>query len=194
MKNLLVMTLYHNKYRIESSRLKGYDYNLPGEYFVTIDTKSMVRWFGEVEKGGMIRNEIGEIAHDMWLKIANHHKNVVLDEFIVMPNHIHGILVLSADLCKDVACDVSTRNKNNFMSTISPKSGSLSTIVGSYKSAITKWCHENGYVDFQWHSRFHDHIIRNERELNSIREYIRNNPVNWVREKNSPSELTRWLD
>jgi REP element-mobilizing transposase RayT len=154
----------------------------------------MVEWFGRVEKGKMIQNKVGETAYQTWLNIPNHHNNVVLDEFVVMPNHIHGILALGDDLRKDVACDVSTRNKNNFMSIISPKRGSMATIIGSYKSAVTKWCHENGFDDFAWQPRFYDHIIRNERELTSIREYLQNNPANWEREKNSPSELARWVD
>ena len=88
------MSLYKNKYRIESARLRGHDYSAPGKYFVTICTKSMVELFGEVKNESMRRNEMGVIAHQMRREIPNHHTNVKLDEFIVMPNHVHGILVL----------------------------------------------------------------------------------------------------
>jgi putative transposase len=189
-----MMSLFKNKYRIESARLKGYNYSSPGEYFITIDTKSMVEWFGRVENGVMVRNDIGEMVRQLWLTIPQHHNNVTLDEFIVMPNHIHGILALLQYPCKDVARDVSTRNKNNFMSSISPKCGSLSKIIGSHKSALTNWCHKQGHDDFQWQPRFHDHIIRSQQELDHIREYIRDNPGRWQEEKNSPSGLADWLD
>jgi putative transposase len=188
------VTLFRNKFRIESARLKGYDYSSPGEYFITIDTKAMVGWFGKVEKGRMIRNDIGEKVRQLWLTIPQHHKNVMLDEFVVMANHIHGILVLSRIPRKDVARDVSAKGNANFMSTISPKCGSLSTIIGSHKSAVTKWCHDNGHDDSQWQPRFHDHIVRNPLELERIREYIRDNPRNWEYEKNSPSGLLPWID
>jgi putative transposase len=188
------MTLFRNRYRVESARLKGYDYSSPGEYFLTIDTKGMVEWFGKVEKGEMIRNEIGEKVYQLWLTIPQHHENVMLDEFVVMPNHIHGILVLSAIPRKDVARDVSTKDNANFMSTISPKRGSLSTIIGSHKSAVTKWCHDNSYDDFQWQPRFHDHIIRNERQLYAIREYIRDNPARWEEVRGSSRRSEQWMD
>jgi len=189
-----LMTLFRDKYRIESFRLKGFDYASPGSYFITINTKSKVEWFGNVENGIMIQNEIGRMVHQLWMTIPQHHTNVVLDEFIVMPNHLHAILILTQKPCRDVARDVSTKDKSNFMSMISPKPGSLSTVIGSHKSAITKWCHENGYPDFIWQPRFHDHIIRNNQELNTIRQYILNNPTNWEHEKNSPAEFADWMD
>jgi REP element-mobilizing transposase RayT len=88
------MTLFNNKYRIESARLKGYDYSFPGEYFVTICTGGMIEYFGDVMDGEIKRNDVGEIAHKAWIEIPNHHKHVMLDEFIIMPNHVHGIIVL----------------------------------------------------------------------------------------------------
>lgn len=185
-----IMTLYSERYRIESRRLKGHHYAAPGEYFVTICTKSMVELFGQVMNAVMSRNEMGEIAHQMWVEIPKHHTNVKLDEFIVMPNHVHGIIVLRAG--SDVACnvtDISTRNPSSFMSQISPKRGSLGTIIRSYKSAVTNWCHMHDHDDVLWQPRFHDHIIRNKKELNAIRAYIRNNPANWQKDNNHLTEV-----
>jgi len=183
------MTLFKNKYRIESARLKGYDYSSPGEYFVTICTKGMVEWFGEVVDGIMKRNDIGEFAHQMWMDIPTHHENITMDEYIIMPNHVHGIIVLLEDRhvsigektkfiiqSRDVACSVST----SITAKISPKHGSLGAIIRSYKSAVSNWCHTNGHDVFAWQPRFHDHIIRDEKDLNNTREYIVNNPLKWV--------------
>jgi REP element-mobilizing transposase RayT len=183
------MTLFNNKYRIESARLKGFDYSSPGEYFVTICTGGMIEYFGEVVDDEMKRDALGEIAHQMWMHIPNHHEHVMLDEFIVMPNHVHGIIILCEkdhDVAnsKDVACNVFTG--------ISPKRGSLSTIIRSYKSGVSNWCHANGYEDFSWQPRFYDHIIRDEKGLNAIREYIHNNPAQWEYDRNDPSGLYNW--
>ena len=108
-----------------------------------------------------------------------------------MPNHIHGIVILTGrnikrntknirDLRRDVACNVSTANNISLkMSKISPKPGSLSTIIRSYKSAVTRYAHTNGYLNFKWQSRFYDHIVKSEKELNAIHRYIWNNPIKW---------------
>jgi putative transposase len=184
------MTLFKNKYRIESVRLKGYNYSSPGEYFITICTGGRIKWFGNVVNGEMKRNEMGEIAHQSWMEIPNHHTNVLLDEFIVMPNHVHGIIVLCGNVacnpdgnvenenCRDVVCNVSTTG-------ISPKRGSLGAIIRSYKSAVTNGCHTRGHDKFTWQSRFYDHIIRDEKGLNEIRFYIRNNPSRWEFDRNN---------
>lgn len=174
------MTLFKNKYRIESARLKGYDYSSPGEYFVTICTGGMIEYFGNVVNGEMNRNDVGEIANRLWLDIPNHHKNTMLDEFTIMPNHVHGIIILCEnDNGRDVACNASTG--------ISPKRGSLGVIVRSFKSAVSNWCHSNGYPDFSWQPRFYDHIIRDEKGLNAIRQYIKNNPAHWDYDRNNTS-------
>ena len=130
----------------------------------------------------------------MWLQIPEHHNAVTLDQFIVMPNHIHRIIELKGDRVSDVACNVATKDNSKTMSDISPKKGSLGTIVRSYKSAVTNWCHTNVYPDFVWQSKFHDHIIRNQKDLDRIRNYIRDNPANWEGDRRSPSALEDWMD
>jgi REP element-mobilizing transposase RayT len=149
-------------------------------------------------------NKYGEIMLDCIHQIPLHFKNAENDEWIVMPNHVHGIIRLLDSLHsryrsrRDVACNVSTKTnainvstktnainvstKNvnqNTMSVISPRSDSLSTIVRSFKSVVTNRIHAAGFNGDVWQPRFHDHIIRNDRELNAIRRYIKKNPANW---------------
>jgi REP element-mobilizing transposase RayT len=182
---------FQDRYRIPSARLQNWDYRRNAAYFITICTAGRVCCFGNVADGKMHLSHLGIIADILWHEIANHSKNVELDAYVVMPNHIHGILILNGDdVCdgRDVACNVSTTtttkpsDKNEMMSDISPKPGSVSTIVRSYKSAVTKHAHRLGF-DFEWQSRFHDHIIRNEGSFQRIRNYIYNNPLNWRENK-----------
>jgi len=195
--------LFRKKYRVPSARLPGWDYSAGGFYFVTICTQKMECILGGIYNNIMCLNRLGSITHQCWQNIPNHFPHVSLDEFIIMPNHVHGIL----EICENKKCgfDVETQNfyrqpvetlrrnvstymktKNQFMSSISPKSGSLSTIVRSYKSAVTKIIDQQYLqTNFQWQPRFYDRIIRNERELYYVREYIKNNSAKWWRDRNN---------
>jgi len=203
---------YQNKYRIESARKKGYDYSQNGAYFITIVTKNRECFFGDIVGADdrrdaihrvsttMELSEIGKIAQKYWDEIPRHFPFIRLDEMVVMPNHIHGILWINWDLVggrdgvlrgRDVACNVSTNtNKNEKMAKISPKRGSLASVIRSFKSAVTIKSREI-LPNFAWQSRFHDRIIRNENELNRIRKYIRENPAKWHRDRNNGDDL--WL-
>ena len=171
---------YRNKYRSDSIRLKNYDYRSPGWYYVTICTDQRRHFFGEIKSHMMGLSQIGLIAHRFWQDIPNHFGHVVLDEFVIMPNHMHGLIGLKSNSDKtsrrDVKFNVST---NKRMSDISPKPGSLSTIIRSYKGSVTRWCNKNGFNDFAWQSKFYEHIVRDEKSLNRIRRYIYNNPIQW---------------
>jgi len=167
-------------------------------YFITICTANREHYFGKIIDGKMHLSNIGVLADVFWYEIKNHTKNMVLHQFVVMPNHIHGILEIVKNIGnndnvgndvdgRDVACNVpttttETKTKNEQMSKISPKSGTIGRIIGSYKGAVTK--HANRLeLQFNWQSRFYDHIIRNERSLERIQSYIINNPTNWVKDK-----------
>ena len=137
---------------------------------------------------------IGAYARECWLAIPQHTDHpVVLDEYIVMPNHLHGILVLGP--VETLHCNVSTgpgnvsttRDPDDAHSQMSPHAGSVGAMIRSYKSAVTYWCNRNGFPAFAWQPRCHDHIIRDENELARIRQYIRNNPANWELKKNNPA-------
>jgi len=188
------MTLFKNKYRIESARLKGWDYASAGWYFVTICTQNREPYFGEVIDQEMRLSPIGEIACQFWSEIPQHSSsNIQVDTFVVMPNHVHGIIVIEDvngrdGARRDGACTVSTRST---MSKISPKAGSLGAIVRSYKSAVTRWARMNQQPFFDWQARFFDHIIRDEKGLNKIRDYIATNPARWDTDRNNLANL--WM-
>ena len=163
----------------------------------------MVEWFGNVLDGIMKRNEIGEIAHQMWLDITNNHENIILDEFVVMPNHVHGIIAIceknncgkahgrdangkGRDAINRVSTGGITKTNNPMLSR-----QSLSYIVRQYKGRVSFEIHKT-QPGFTWHSRFYDHIIRNEKGLNAIRKYINDNPSQWEEDRNNPSGLTNW--
>src|SRR5664280_555297 len=110
-------SLFRNKYRIESTRYRGYDYSSPGKYFITICTKNRKPYFGEVENGKMGLSELGIIAKKFWKEIPGHFPNIKLDEFIIMPDHIHGILIINQDsLVKAPKLGASTNTKSEFQS------------------------------------------------------------------------------
>jgi REP element-mobilizing transposase RayT len=125
--------------------------------------------FGKIIHGEMQLNANGSIADKCWKEIPRHFQNVELDEYVIMPNHIHGIIILH-DHSRDVQLNVPTR--------LSPRKGTLSVIIRTFKAAVTTECHNN-YVEFRWQPRFYEHIIRNQKELNKIRVYINNNIIKW---------------
>jgi len=131
-------------------------------------------------------NEIGQLAHNYWNDIPNHFPHVQLGNFVIMPDHMHGILIINKSV-ETLQCNVSTKSgkiKNKKMSKISPKPGSIPTIIRSYKSEVTKKARKIN-SEFTWHSRFYDHIIRDKFSFNAIQQYIVNNPANWLINKKS---------
>ncbi len=182
------MTLYKNKYRIESTRLPNYDYSSNGCYFVTICTHQKHCYFGNIVNAQMQLSQVGKIAHKHWQEISNHFDGVDLDQYVIMPNHVHGIIVINRPdkPRRDVACYVSTDNDDvdQTMSKLAPKPGSLGAIIRSYKSSVTRWCRQNDDDIFCWQPRFYENIIRDQRSLNNIRQYIINNPAKWLEDEN----------
>ncbi len=195
------MAKYQNKYRIESARAQWWDYGWNGAYFITICTQNMEHFFGKIVNKKMILSPTGVVADILWHEIPNHSSFVELGDFVVMPNHIHGILILNKPIGVRGHDDgdggghghVETLHattlqpnqqppKNEKMAEISPKSGSVSAILRSYKSAVTK--HANRLeLPNGWHVRFHDHIIRDDAEYQRISNYIITNPENWDKDK-----------
>ena len=167
------MNLYKNKFRVESSRLKEWDYSTPWWYYVTICTKNMECWFGEVSNAKMVLNDVGKIIEKEWLRTPHLRKMVEQDYYVIMPNHFHGITIINGpenfDKVVETHSDASLRKvKNN-----------LSYIIRGFKGSCTKQIHLLGYSTFKWQPRFYDHIIRNDRDLSRIRTYIQNNPLKW---------------
>jgi len=156
---------YQNKYRVSSTRLKMWNYSHNGYYFVTICTDNRERYFGQIINNEMSFSKIGLVAERYWKEIPAHYPFVNLDAFIIMPNHIHGIIIID----KNVETGYIPSLHNN----------TLGDIIGGFKAAVTRWCRNNNHPQFAWQSRFYDHIIRNEREFFNIRKYIIYNPYKW---------------
>jgi len=173
---------YQNKYRIKSARAEWWNYSNAGCYFITICTKNREHFFGEVVDGKMRLTTMGAIVQGFWYDIPYHFSDIRLGAFVVMPNHIHGILILDKSVSVETLhCNVSTdTEKNKFYSQISPKPGSVSTIIRSYKSICTKHIRKTFPMgNFAWQPRFWDHIIRDHKAYQRIEEYIYANPVKW---------------
>ncbi|MCB9081883.1 MAG: hypothetical protein H6555_09255 [Lewinellaceae bacterium] len=182
---------FRNKFRIESARLKHWDYGWNAAYFVTICTQNRECFFGDVVNGKdalpcVSLSPIGEIAHNCWLAIPSHFPFVKLGEHIVMPNHVHGIVVIDKP---DDGRDVETQNfaslpvtesvtesptKNKF----GPQSKNLASIIRGFKIGVTQAARLIN-PDFAWQPRYHDHIIRDDASFYRIAAYIKNNPRNW---------------
>jgi REP element-mobilizing transposase RayT len=204
---------YQNKYRVASARAPWWDYGRAGAYFITICTAERQHYFGKIQQGGIQQlSHVGVLADVLWYEIPHHAHHVELGVFVVMPNHVHGILILNKDVGAGIVDDgghdhdhVETRhalslpqdptkppNPNPQKSSIpvhyrfqNPGKNTISSIVGSYKSAVTKHARRLGF-DFGWQTRFHDHIIRDDAEYQRINDYIESNPANWAKDKFYP--------
>ena len=174
------------RHQRRSIRLKDYDYRQNGAYFVTICTHQRLCLFGEVRDSEMILNSYGEIVSQQWEQTGALRDYVVLDTFVVMPNHVHGIIWIVDN--NDTNVDVNRRGLMHQTPPTTPQrefskpiAKSLSSIVGAFKAAVTR--HINRLPESPdhpiWQRNFYEHIIRNEPDLNRIRDYIQNNPVQW---------------
>ncbi len=166
--------LHHRR----SIRLRGFDYASENGYFVTLVTQARANLFGEIRNSEVALNELGTIAGEEWFKTKELRPYVELveDEFVVMPNHIHGIVWITGNDGRGTARRAPTLERFG-----SPTAGSLPTIVRAYKSAVTKRINNlrgtPGEPVFQ--RNYYEHIIGTEREYETIAEYIANNPINW---------------
>jgi putative transposase len=201
------MEKFKNKYRIASARAAWWNYGWAGAYFITICTDDRKHYFGEIQNRKMILSNTGLLADVFWHEIRNHAKQVELGAFVVMPNHIHGILILppvvtvpTVPIVSNVPI-VETRHTLSLQSppTVPPPPQSfaqqrfqnqgkntVSSIIGSYKSAVTKHANRLG-LENGWQASFHDHIIRDDGEYQRINDYIENNVENWGKDKFSKS-------
>jgi len=175
------MEKFRGRYRVDSARLAGWDYRTTGWYFITVCTKDHIPFFGHVMDGEMILSPIGQIVAEEWQRTPEIRPNVMLDAWVIMPNHMHGILVI-VDMP-----DTSVETPRRGVSTGRPggqlMAGSVGAIVGQVKSICTKRIWAAGTTDFAWQGRFHDHIIRNDESLQRIRDYIVSNPAKWMEDR-----------
>lgn len=169
-------------------RMSFYNYSLPGWYFVTICSKDRECCFGSVDSDAVQLSKIGTVVQEYWLKIPQHNDKVILDEIVIMPNHIHGIIVIKSEDISEVDIpsysNIETNsvglNDKAWISYWKQSKNNLSTVVGGFKSSTSKYIHESVDESFGWQKSYYDRIIRNETELENIRSYIIANPDKWA--------------
>jgi len=175
---------FKNKYRINLLRLRNWDYSWSGLYFVTICTKDKICFMSEIKNDKIYLTEIGKIVFEEWLNNSELRKNVFLDDFIIMPNHIHGIIGIEDndfDKRRDTPRHVSTNREFGYL-----PAKSLSSIINHFTGAVKRKCIKRN-LDFYWQSNYYEHIIRDQDDLSRIKEYISNNPINWENDRNNPN-------
>jgi len=166
-----------------SKRKADYDYSQPGAYFVTVCVKDRKCLFGRIESGVMHPSPLGFFIGDQWRGIPSHYDNVRLDAWVVMPNHLHGILLIMKPRADQLRM-----------------AKSLSSVLGGFKAGFSREGKQLGLLSGTvLQPRFFDHIIRHERALGRIREYIRGNPAQWTLDKEDPqclgvNEFYAWLE
>ncbi|MDL2214989.1 transposase [Dysgonomonas sp. OttesenSCG-928-M03] len=167
-------------------RLQGYDYSQEGLYFVTICCQDKICRFGKIQNDEVVLNEVGEIVKRYWLDIPNHFPHIILHEFVIMPNHVHGILEI-AECVAVAANNHSPENETPFRS----PSKTIGSVVRGFKIGVSKWLNNQWAKDFSpvrqlsksiWQRNYYEHIIRNSRSYQNISDYIKSNPINWIQD------------
>ncbi|MCZ2222284.1 MAG: hypothetical protein LC122_01445 [Chitinophagales bacterium] len=177
------MAKFKNKYRIEPARLKHFNYGSNAAYYVTICTKNRINYLGSIvtdtnNNPFLQSSTIGVIAEEYWRQIPQHFPFVILDAFTIMPNHLHGIIIINkTDTQNNI--DLQTKQFNTF----GVQSQNLASIIRAYKSSVKRYANQHNIL-FEWQSKYWDRVIRDDIELSNIREYIYNNPQNWLNDKN----------
>ena len=180
---------FKNRYRVPSNRLRGWNYARNGHYFITIVTYGREHRFGEIVDGQMVLNEIGKIVYDEFFKSFEIREELFLGEFVLMPNHLHAIVILDKNGCEPDENRIMVETHGR-ASLPHREPQSISSFVAGFKSAainkIDDWMDENNRsmkkfnkTNPLWQANYHDHIIRNKQEYIRISEYIVHNPENW---------------
>ncbi len=164
-----------------SIRLPEYDYAQDGVYFITICTRGRRLFFEDPA--------LKMIAEDCWKRIPAHHLGVSIDEWVVMPNHLHGLVsFIGQGRGVQLNAPTTSRDLTRRHSVISPRAGTLSVVVRTYKAAVTTRCRRTGFFDFGWQRNYYEHIVRDEDDLNHVRQYIVDNPLQWELDEYHPAQ------
>ncbi len=171
-------------HRRKSIRLQGYDYSQAGAYFITVCTHNRVPLFGEIVDGVMVLNTAGQIVEKCWCAIPEHFPQVTLDEFVVMPNHVHGIITIGTTVgANDYLPQPSDETPTQSNETPQPLQHGTSRTIGSmvrgFKIGVTRWFRANTDIHAVWQRNYYEHIIRHEDAYLKIAEYIQTNPQRW---------------
>ena len=202
------MSFDPQKHNRRSIRLNGYDYTTPGAYFITVCTFQRESLFGEVVDGAVKLNDLGKIVNHAWHDLPNHYSHVIMDQFCIMPNHIHGIIILNDHIrntggsetrpYKNSRTDKNTHpdnytqpynNTRSFNSHPHPdKHHGLPEIVRAFKSFSSRRINEllESPGVPTWQRNYYDHIIRDEHELRAVQDYVLSNPLNWESDPDNP--------
>lgn len=160
----------------KQNRLTNYNYSQPGYYFVTICTQNRICCFGDVINGEMVLNNYGQTVKTCWFDLPNHYANCNLDEFSVIPNHFHGIIIIAP--------------VGNGLKPFPTKTHGLPEIIRGFKTFSSRKINNLNQINFSWQKSFYDHVIRKDESLDKIREYIKNNPKRWELDTENPKN---WL-
>lgn len=187
-----------------SIRLRDYDYSQPGAYYVTICTQGRKSLFGEVSDGILKPNGLGRVIEHHWLDLPNHHRGIALDEYVIMPNHIHGIIVIGEPMGEIVGMPavgeaglaptlvgVVGEGEAGLAPTADThpmRKATLATIIGSFKSACTRAVHQQFERPVAlWQRSYYEHVIRSSTALARIQQYITDNPAKWAFDRDHPA-------
>jgi REP element-mobilizing transposase RayT len=162
-----------------SIRLRGYDYAQNNAYFVTVCLAQRLCLFGDITDGVVRSSTIGEVVASAWSDLPNHTPGLILDTWVIMPNHVHGIVILPGEPLPENLGQTILRG---------PKPGSLGTVVGGFKSAVSREVavKQLSLIKPFWQRNYYERIIRNDRELDATRKYIESNPVRWDDDPDHP--------
>ncbi len=174
------MAMNHGRHHRRSVRLKGYDYAQAGAYFVTICTRDRACLFGDVVDGQMRVNDCGQVVVDSWLWLPGQYPHVDLDEWVVMPNHLHGIMILTGPDGRGGSRTAPTKNHKP-----------IGRLIGAFKTVSTKCLNTMRSTPGLpvWQRNYYEHIIRNEESLHRIRQYIVGNPARWEEDPENPQSV-----
>ncbi len=160
------MTYVEKGFRKNTLRLQGYDYTQAGYYFVTICTRERQCFFGKVAESGVNLNEAGLVIQSIWNDLPRRFPAAALDEYIIMPNHIHGIIILKGESGAVNAAP------------------ELGQVIRTFKAVAAHMIRISSASKFSWQDRYYDHVIREDKDLDRIRQYIVDNPVRWLNRSN----------
>ena len=165
------------------TRLPQFDYAQQGAYFVTLCSRNRTCLFGEILNGEMRSTDLGQLARVTWHEIPTHFPHVELDASVIMPNHLHGVIIIA---------DGRVGATHASPEPSGPPKRSLGAIVGAYKSAVTKHANRLGLLPDRpiWQRSYYDHVIRSDAALGRIRQYIANNPARWAEDPENPAHLS----
>ena len=174
----------------KSIRLPGYDYSRAGAYFVSICTKEQKCLFGEIVNQEMVLNDAGQMVTNVWHELPQRFSNIELIEYVIMPTHIHGILGIVG---VPLVGTRKTMSDSPGRADTRPAPTGLGDIIGAFKSITTneyiRGVKQHWWAPFPgklWQRNYYEHVVRNEKELTRIREYIINNPAQWNIDKDNP--------